>query len=1452
MEIQTLKSNLLNLIEETTEDEIGLKSFVQKYLDKKDLTSYFELKHVVNMLQMTTVNKQLSLIINTIKWSLPSGEAINSLCSNLVSSSKNLSPELHCEALKEFENCLCIDNPQYVKLPGNRDSCLQVQTTNVGMTGVRSFTASIWIKVESDCSPMGFLLFHCAGKKNSIQVHFADRQADGSWKVILRAERQSAASSSSTAAHAVEVDGRINFALGEWHHFVLKHDESNRIAFLVDGALEVTRDLPYQFTHASEYRWIFGQGLKGGLATICFYSEALSLPVLQLLYSLGPHTKSVATGVVSVPQSSFDSGHTILGTKISKGVSAHKMCRLPVMFNITASHLIEGANLPQFPLGRLNVDYTEMSPRSSAVTNFLSPNITGGCRVTLPNSWVDAWLDAGGCAVILYLINHYCSLANTEVETDGVETKSSESMGCVKRGLSLLTQLVRQSAEAKEQFIQTHGFHLLSHSLAQLTHKGFQLDLDMINLCCDLLPALGADARNGDGVAAALQGLLFDFRVWGEASLEVRMHHMFRLVDLTSERGEELEKSIGVQRILDILRLHVLRQDYSLGRQADFEGIQVACAEAGYSLLTIATDSGLALLNRNISNVNYVITDIEALLAGVEETNSCLLTERILRVLLKFRDMAPTVFNDVIGRHRYAETTAVSLLSRKGYSAEIHRETIALVLWSLVRECQLDAAMVLQLRRTLVCPILPIEEVIMAGKRRVKRVKMLPPAEAKRIADGVETIKNAMRAAHRAWNSMSMLAILIARAISEGFWNSSLAFSNTTFVVGKSVMDSEDRVPVALTPEEETYRKKIIQEVLSVFHNNGPFGGRPDFWMVLPLLPPLLSHCDLSIYQQILMSFVVSLKTDEAQVETICNLPDRGWTKILIDLAVIGEHYSFRVSSKLTGALGRVEDIGTEEKLSHQEGIAVTCTELALDAAATMLEHKIRFHDQDAWSCWSCLQNCIKTSSAAFRSRGAAIEKQLVKRCLALIFQRLARSNDPWNAGMLNFLENVLMLIANKGLCGQEQIPYTAPDHGSPFPPNATDTTVPAGSSLDDTSPSSKMIDSQNPQRLSLQDRTLSLRPLSAQPVPQSREEQQLLLFVIDLVACLRRVATKHTMFGRELAVLRISLNIALGCLRVANEISAEKLSCEIMNNVAYLSRPTSISMGTEEYKQYIVQIFTRIESVCKDQALDGVIRGRYHALIYRLCHFFGDLRHSAVKSEDGEEPVPSYVLPTLDALSGIENQHDVEVIFEIFRVSLIFSDTVAFDSLDVSDSEMAQIGASPSGVVSSSDEAINKSTHDTADLLSLDEHTETLPAAQFPIAGTSTSCDSPLPEDSQHSHSSNPSVDSNRDREWVSPSALSLMTSVKDPQYPTWVRIRGGIVTDRVDSERLRLSQCMQSLDMNTAAVEKHWSKLQRKVESESFLLSHPCQWKLGVAHEVLIFLISSIILSLILFNLL
>eukprot|EP01032_Pedospumella_encystans_P019712 gene19712-22413_t len=42
-----------------------------------------------------------------------------------------------------------------------------------------------------------------------------------------------------------------------------------------------------------------------------------------------------------------------------------------------------------------------------------------------------------------------------------------------------------------------------------------------------------------------------------------------------------------------------------------------------------------------------------------------------------------------------------------------------------------------------------------------------------------------------------------------------------------------------------------------------------------------------------------------------------------------------------------------------------------------------------------------------------------------------------------------------------------------------------------------------------------------------------------------------------------------------------------------------------------------------------------------------------------------------------------------------------------------------------------------------------------------------------------------------------------------------------------------MDTLDLTSEATKKFWKKARRKVESESFLQAHTCQWKLGVAHE-------------------
>ncbi|CAK9251386.1 unnamed protein product [Sphagnum jensenii] len=315
----------------------------------------------------------------------------------------------------------------------------------------------------------------------------------------------------------------------------------------------------------------------------------------------------------------------------------------------------------------------------------------------------------------------------------------------------------------------------------------------------------------------------------------------------------------------------------------------------------------------------------------------------------------------------------------------------------------------------------------------------------------------------------------------------------------------------------------------------------------------------------------------------------------------------------------------------------------------------------------------------------------------------------------------------------------------------------------------------------------------------------------------------------------------------------------EIAFNVAHISKSATINMTSDDYKEYIILIFTKIESVVKDQWVVPDIKARYNALVYRLCHQFGDLRryyhgknNQSSNTLNEDEIVPTYVLPILDALNGIENCIDIDSIFEMFKLTLVYSDSISFDSFepyetDQTNQDQVLLERGESFV----SETVSSQVHD---LLSFDSSlhgTENLSKVSDPPTPAISSdgqSNATLNEanlllldnnemiDAHGSSNSNESIIVNTATTIIPayvPATVDLMPSVKDPHYISWMRTRQGIVMDRIDSERLRLTQSMQNLDLCTVAVEKHWKKLQRKVESESFQWSHLCQWKLGIAHE-------------------
>jgi hypothetical protein len=135
---------------------------------------------------------------------------------------------------------------------------------------------------------------------------------------------------------------RITPAL--WHLITVRHvgGEGGRVSVGVDGNTEVEGDLFYPFNtpEPAESTWIFGLGMTGHLSSATLYPEDLPPASLALLCSLGPHTSSLLQGP-RCPQSSFDTGHLILGTLTAKGALASRLCRTAPLFCVTATQLYD-------------------------------------------------------------------------------------------------------------------------------------------------------------------------------------------------------------------------------------------------------------------------------------------------------------------------------------------------------------------------------------------------------------------------------------------------------------------------------------------------------------------------------------------------------------------------------------------------------------------------------------------------------------------------------------------------------------------------------------------------------------------------------------------------------------------------------------------------------------------------------------------------------------------------------------------------------------------------------------------------------------------------------------------------------------------------------------------------------------------------------------------------------
>ena len=304
--------------------------------------------------------------------------------------------------------------------------------------------------------------------------------------------------------------------------------------------------------------------------------------------------------------------------------------------------------------------------------------------------------------MLLYLLQEYVRAVPSSSDMNATKTTENDPpdvIALVKQTICLLATLIEASAELKEQFIQIHGFHVVSTCLSQLQDKRALISTDIVDCCIELTLSLGLDALKGDGIAAALQGLLLDFRVWGGSSDAVKLYLLNSIANVVASTGDQLYSNVGLQRLLDVFRLHICPSNPEYGSvssvpsdlgssvptdasNAESADLKRECANACARLLTIAVDAGLVMALKGSSTTPFY-NDAEVLHACLEETSNCLLAERILRVLAGLRTAAPAALLHAMVETRFAETTAIGLLTNPNFTTEIRKETITNILWAL-------------------------------------------------------------------------------------------------------------------------------------------------------------------------------------------------------------------------------------------------------------------------------------------------------------------------------------------------------------------------------------------------------------------------------------------------------------------------------------------------------------------------------------------------------------------------------------------------------------------------------------------------------------------------------------------------------------------------------------------------------------------------------------------------
>lgn len=1231
----------------------------------------------------------------------------------------------HPTLLSTLKERMKVDNPSYIKFPANKESFVQVSPTLWSFS--RSYTLCVWLKSPAPVAAKKCELFSLSTPIMEITMTLSSNvKQKGSWTTVI--------DTASKSKGSYEISGNLEMNENEWNLITVKfisnnNNDNGQLSICVNGTVFIENDILFPTSESIvEGHWRFGKDYGGMISSITLYEEELPLPYLQLIYNLGPYISDISKAVVC-PKSSAESGHMPLGTLITKEKSfGGKICKIQTIFSVNST-TVEAANACIFP--RLGKYYTESSDMVSVPMerdSFIFISLSGQCSLVLNESWIESVMEAGGCILPMHLIWVYSTIKfDGKNESEIAVDDDFVSMRCsVVECLGLLSGLIKCHTDLKEQFIQMHGFHILSYILSNLPPelKKSLIDVKFVDACCSLVDSLGTDSTRGDGICAAMQGLLFDFRIWGCCNIKLLRYYLEKVSNLSLKAGDSLFRCVGVQRILDIFRVHVAKIVDSISPQSSDYQTATDCSDEFLRLLIIIKDSALVGAQKSKGNI---CIETDALLLSLEESSSNLLIERILRLLGNIRFTSPSSLQQSLTSFRYHDTTTISLWLKKGMSLEVRAHALQNLLWLLSCQCKSVPHHILELRKKIKSSTLPL-----SSNYNISSRQKLSGETGKLKA----TLDEYSRQVNKHWRNLNMLNEVIANALQDNVWGN----------VSPSCLSVQKIAEAHLVGNSND-----LANMLSIVMNEKAV----DLWWILPFLPILMAHVSAEVGERHIMQINVSFKTDEVQSEMLSCMDDKSWVDILLQIAVIGVFQYSRIRTSVTSDSIQWTSL-IEKPLS-------TYTELAIDALSIVIDYIIKYHIDDISELWDYFQNTltsiVKSNVSEIRT-AAILEERILRRTSLLLLKRIATTADEvWSYNMMTSVESVFVTIQKRNLCDNL----------------SAQSTVREDLLYLDT------IDHHN-----IVDPKIMLEF-------ESNEKFQVLCFVSDIIGAIRKLSRRISFGGIEWILLKRGFLLIVDHLKVLQDTTIIRITQELLHVIKKFSETTGI-FSEKKFTKFILATMYKLRDAAVDKSLNLVMRRAFTDMIFNIIKYYSDFR---IKFSPN---MPFHTEAVVKLLLCTESCHDIDLVFSILDTMKkeTASNIISFDD-NVEDN--GGVIVEPATDRYDNDSTALKKNEDL--LLDLGEE--------------SARVDIPKPSQIEQVDVFSP-IENN--------------SSVNNG-YVNFLKIRQGIISERIDSERARLTRNMNAQDISLEAVRKHWRKLRRKIESESFLEAHRCQWKLSVAHE-------------------